>query len=98
LRDKVEIMKNLLFTFLLVAGFGTATMASGTLSTTTPIACEHCEKDHKCDDKCKKGEKSACCEKAQAKQEGKTDKACCKKGHKSCKSTGKDTKSDKDKS
>lgn len=47
------------------------------------VECDHCKKDHKCDDKCKKGEDSKCCKEADKKKD-KTSKACCKKGGNSC--------------
>ena len=87
-------MRNIFLSLILSAAFGMASTGVNANTVTDPIACEHCAKDHKCDDKCKKGENSKCCAKAENKQGGKTDKACCKKGHKSCKSDQKSTKSD----
>ena len=85
-------MKNLLLIFSLTALFSVSTIAADNYSTIEPWACEHCAKDHKCDDKCKEGEKSACCKKADEKKE-EAVKSCCKKGKKSCK---KDEKSEKE--
>lgn len=81
-------MKSTFLTLAFTAIFGLAAISSTNTTYRTIVDCEHCAKDHKCDDKCKKGEKSECCEAAVKKNnEDKTKEAsCCKKGEKSCKS------------
>ncbi len=87
-------MKKILLSLSVLALFSLATVANNSAPSIVSIDCEHCKKDHTCDDKCKDGDKSDCCDDAKASLEKDseattttsttTKKACCKKGHQAC--------------
>ena len=67
-------MKKLFIAFIMTGfiGFGIAPSINANPIIETGIYCDNCKKDHKCDDKCKKGKKSKCC-----KQQKSKSKKCC---------------------
>ena len=81
-------MKNLILAFSLLAFVGSYTTSYAFDNTVTVVDCDHCKKDHKCDDKCKDSKKGKCCKegsKASASVKGKCSGAkakasCTKKG------------------
>lgn len=82
-------MKASILAFAFTALFGLGTLTAGNIELPAVTPCEHCAKDHTCDDKCKKGEKSTCCADASKEKEASEKPACCKKGEKSCSKDGK---------
>ena len=83
-------MKKLLIGLALLAFIGMSPVESHARDKMLSL-CEHCTKDHKCDAKCKAGEKSACCKASGKAKKGKgKKKACCAKDAttvKSCQGT-----------